>query len=298
MMTEGKSLETFMSSEESGNKKETLSRRQFLTGAAAGGAAGLAVAAGTGFAVWQVGESEQELAALNAEAEIARLQGLVDRYEKLESVGLDSILTAGMQALSVPLALVEAGAQGLVTGLEWAEEALLSLQEALPTAEESLLWLESQVSAVADSITRIEVAVGNALERATDNPVAEALADFAAMILDNLPFGLGDKIRGVLDEFVHLLTSVDDLINGINTQILGPLRENWFATDEGKGVGETLVTPLVDNVLDPLEAHLQNLVTLADTWQQELASPANEALAQRDEIRQDIQKYKKDNGFL
>ena len=297
-MTEGKSLEQFMSNEESGSKKETLSRRQFLTGAAAGGAAGLALAAGTGIAVWQVGETEQELAALNAEAEIARLQGLVERYEKLESVGLDSILTAGMQALSVPLALVEAGAQGLVAGLEWAEEALLSLQEALPTAEESLLWLESQVSAVADSITKIEVAVGNALEKATDNPVAEALADFAAMILDNLPFGLGDKIRGVLDEFVHLLTSVDDLINGINTQILGPLRENWFASGEGKGVGETLVTPLVENVLDPLEAHLQNLVTLADAWQQELASPANEALAQREEIRQDILRYKKDNGFL
>jgi len=290
---EGKKQETFSRLE-----VETLSRRQFLTGAVAGGAAGLAVAAGTGVAVWQIGESERQVVATEAEDEIARLQGLVDRYEDLEKVGLDSILMTGMQALALPLAVVETGAQALVTGLEWTEKALLSLQEALPSAEESLIWLENQVSTVAGSIEKTEVAIGNALEKATDNPVAEALSDFASLVLDNLPFGLGDKIRGVLDELVNLLTSVDDLVKGINSQILEPLRQQWFASEEGQGMGATFMNPLVEHILDPLEAHLEDLVVLADTWQQELAAPAQDALAQRETIRQDILEYKKDNGFL
>jgi hypothetical protein len=298
-MTNDESVEAFLSGEmEQENEEFALSRRRFLAGAVAGGAAGLAVAAGTGVAVWNIGDAEREAAALSAEAEIARLQGLVNLYEDLEKVGLDAILTTGMQALALPLAVVEAGARALESGLEWTEQALLGLQEALPSAEESLLWLEAQVSAVADSITKIEVAIGKALERASDNPVAQALADFAAMILDNLPFGLGDKIRGVLDELVNLLTSVDDLVAGINSQLLDPLRQKWFATDEGQGMGATFMNPLIENVMDPLEAHLADLVVLADTWQQELADPAEEALAQREALRQEIVKYKRDKGFL
>ncbi len=298
-MTNDESVEAFLSGKmEQENGEPALSRRHFLTGAVAGGAAGLVVAAGTGVAVWNIADAEKEAAALSAEAEIARLQGLVSLYEDLEKIGLDAILTAGMQALALPLAVVEAGARALESGVEWTEQALLGLQEALPSAQESLLWLEAQVSAVADSITKIEVAIGQALERAADNPVAQALADFTAMILDNLPFGLGDKIRGVLDELVNLLTSVDDLVAGINSQLLDPLRQKWFATEEGQGMGATFMNPLIENVLDPLEAHLADLVVLADTWQQELAAPAGEALVQRETIRQEIVKYKKDNGFL
>jgi hypothetical protein len=275
-----------------------LSRRKFLTGAAAGGAAGLVVAAGTGVAVWNVADAQAQVSLEEAEAEIARLQGLVDLYEDMEKIGLDAILAAGMEAMALPLEAVELGAKALNSGLDWAEEALLSLEEALPTAEESILWLENQVSALADGIERLETALGQALEKATDNPIGEALQDFATMILDSLPFGLGDKIRAVLDQLVQLLTSVDELVEGINTLLLEPIREEWFSTEEGKGMGATLVTPLIENVLDPLEGHLSSLATLADTWQQELVAPTQHALQERDEIQKDIARYKDEHGFL
>jgi hypothetical protein len=307
-MTE-QTLEEFLTEEpQPVGELEAFSRRKFLTGAVAGGAAGLAVAAGTGVAVWKVTDAEllaakeaaeADLAASQEEAaaELARMQGLVDLYEGLEKIGLDAILETGMMAVALPLKAVEAGAKALKSGLDWAEGALVDLGEALPTARESILWLEDQVSAVADGIETLETSVGKALDKATDNPVAKALEDFTNLILDNLPFGLGDKFRDVLQGVVKLVTSVDDLVEGINTRLLEPLRENWFADEEGKGLGATLVDPLVEHVLDPVEAHLANLAVLADNWQNDLMAPTEKALAERATVREEITKYKAELGF-
>jgi hypothetical protein len=302
-------LEAFFAGETPAEgEQEQLSRRKFLTGAVAGGAAGLALAAGTGVAIWKVsdaellaakGKAEAELLASQetAAAELARMQGLVDLYEGLEKIGLDAILETGMVALSLPLAAVEAGAKVLKEGLDWAEGALVSLGEALPTAQESILWLERQVAAVAEGLDKLETAVGQALDRATDNAVGKALEDLSNKILDNLPFGLGDKIRGVLEGLVGLVTSVDDLVAGINSHLLEPLRENWFSAQEGQGLGATLVDPLVAHVLDPLETHLGDLSVLADTWQDKMMAPTQKALAERARVREEIARYKAEHGL-
>ena len=279
------------------NKNDKLSRRQFLTGTLAGGAAGLAVAAGTGVAVWNVVDAERQIALEEAEAEIARLQGLVDLYEDLDRVGLDDILRAGMATVILPLQALEAGAEALKNGLDAFERVLVSLEEALPSAREAVQWLENQVSAVAGGIEKLEMALGKALEKTADNPVAVALRDFAAMVLDNLPFGLGDRIRDVLDGLIQLVTSVDDLVLGINARILEPLRDNWFSADDDKGIGAFLVDPLVEHILDPLEAHLEDLVVLADTWQDKLVTPTQQALDERAELQKAIARYKGQNDL-
>ena len=275
-----------------------LSRRKFLTGAVAGGAAGLAVAAGTGVSVWQVSDAQKQVALADADAEIARLRGLLDLYVNLEKIGLDAILATGIKALALPLAAIETGAKALKAGLDWVEGALLSLQTSLPTAEESLLWLEDQVLALAKGIQKLEEAIGNALGRATNNRVAELLSDFAAMVLDHLPFGMGDKIRHVLDEIVRLVAGIDDLIANTNTTVLTPLRQNWFSSKEGEGLGSAIITPLVQKVMDPLESHLGELADLANAWQQDFLAPTNQALAEREAIRQQIGQYKKEHNLI
>ena len=117
------------------------------------------------------------------------------------------------------------------------------------------------------------------------------------MVLDNLPFGLGDGIRGVLDGVVDVVTGVDDLIAGINTQVLEPLSKEWFSAEDGQGLGASLVRPLVEHLLDPLEEHLGSLATLADSWQGNLRAPTQQALEQRAKIRENIGRYKQDHGL-
>jgi hypothetical protein len=58
------------------------------------------------------------------------------------------------------------------------------------------------------------------------------------------------------------------------------------------------VDPVVEHVLNPLEAHLEDLAGLADTWETKLVAPAQEALEQRASIQSEISKYKQDKGFL
>jgi hypothetical protein len=324
-MTDQQGLEEFLQESTPGDEPgsstdlEALSRRKFLSGVLVGGAGGLVIAAGTGAAVWQAREAEllaakeaaeaeclalrqaadaERLAAKEAaDSELARLLGLLDLQEKLEKIDLDGILEAGMAALAMPLAAVAQGARILKSGLEWAEQAVLSLREALPTARQALLWLEAQVSAVAEGIEKLETNIGQALDKASDNAIVSALKDFAGMILDNLPFGLGDRFRGVLDGLVGLVTSVDELVTGINTHFLEPVGDQWFA-EEGRGIGATLADPLVEHVLDPLESHLADLSALTDAWQHKLVGPAEHALAERARVRAEISRYKEEHGLL
>ena len=325
-MDENTTLEEFLEEAPPVDEVARVSRRKFLTGAVAGGAAGLAVAAGTSVAVWKIGDSEllsaretadAELAAASAELEatknaadldlkdlaedaaeeVAKLLGLLDLYEELDEIGLDGIIAKGLGALALPLGALEAGAKALKAGLEWAEDALLAVGEALPSAQESLLWLEDRVSALADAIEKLENGVARALDKATDNPVGEAVKELTAKILDALPFGLGDRFRDALAGLVLLVTSIDLLVEGINTKLLEPLRQNWFSDGEDEGMSGTFLAPLVDKVLNPLEEHLDNLAQLADTMQAELETPAQKAIAERAQLREKIARYKDEYGL-
>jgi hypothetical protein len=249
-------------------------------------------AAGTGIVVGKIAEDKLDSLLAEADDEIARLKGLLGLYEALDTTGLDDILQAGLAAVGLSLDGLELGAKALRHGLDLIEEALRSLAEALPTAEESILWLEDRVSGLASAVGRLEVALGQALEKAAGSPIASALGDFANRLLDALPLGLGDKVRGVLESLINLVTELDDLILGINAHVLEPLREKWFSTEEGKGVEATLIVPLREHVLDPLEAHMGGLAKTADAWQQRLAAPSQRALAERAEIREEITRYK------
>jgi hypothetical protein len=75
------------------------------------------------------------------------------------------------------------------------------------------------------------------------------------------------------------------------------MRETWFASTEGEGIGGTLIDPLVEQVLDPLESHLGDLASLADTWQQALMAPTQQALEERAQVREEIARYKSEHGF-
>jgi enoyl reductase-like protein len=202
-----------------------------------------------------------------------------------------------MVAMALPLEAVEAGARLLKQGLEWAEGGLLALAEALPTARESLAWLQRQVSTLAVAIETLQGAIGRALDRAMDNPIGQGLQDFSAWVLDHMPFGLGERISQVLDGLVTVITGVDEMVEGINTHLLDPLDRKWFSASEDEGLNASLVNPLITRVLDPLEAHLEDLSTLADTWQAKLMAPADEALAERAMIRSKISRYKTDHNI-
>ncbi len=273
-----------------------VERRRFLAGTLVGGAVGVVAAAGTGIVVWRIGDAELVAARQSAEEELERLRGLVALYEQLERVGLDAILQTGLLALTAPLELLELGTVGLRNGLESLETALLRVEVSFPAIQQGIIWVEDQVSAVAGLLQRVEDAVGKALDRAS--PITAALGDLVNYVLDRLPFGAGEKVREALDRISELVGSVPELVEGLNTHLLEPLREDWFSTEEGEGIGGRLIEPLVSVLLNPLEEHLDNLATLLATWESKLSGPVQTAIEERHGLIEQIDRYREQHGLL
>jgi hypothetical protein len=278
-------------------KTRLVSRRAFLSGTLAGGAAGIVAAAGTGLGVYKVFDARSQEALAAAESEVERLRGLVELYEKIEKVGLDGILQTGMAAVAVPLEVVQQGAELLKKGLEVIEAGVVAFREALPSTKEAFAWVKSQIETLADAIERLDSAMETVVDRATDNRVATTLGNALHWVLDRLPFHWGEKIRDAFDRVVTLIGQTDDLVRDVNSRLLEPVEQRWFPNDESGGLGPALLDPLVGRVLDPLEEHLGKLAALVDAWQATLVAPAQKAMGERRQIREEIALYRENHGM-
>jgi hypothetical protein len=275
---------------------EGMTRRRFLQGALAGGAAGLTVAAGGSLAAWKTGTAAGRTAAeLEAAIETLKLKGLLALYESLEKIELDAIVSTGIAAVGLLLNGVEGGSLAIKAGLDAVEGVLLDFEGAFPILRAGIEWTEGVISALADRLQALENAMEGVLERA--EPITEALGSFFDSVLDLLPFGYGDRVRAILDRLGDLVTSIPEAVEGINTKLLEPLRRDWFSEEEGRGLKPGLIDPIVTRLLDPLEAFLGKLAELVGGWEEKLAKPAEEAISEREAIRTEIARYKAEEGL-
>ena len=275
---------------------EEMTRRHFLRGALVGGVAGLAVGAGGSLVTWETGTAAGRMAAeLEAAAEALKLKGLLALYENLEKIGLDAIVSTGVAAVGLLLKGVESGSLAVKAGLDAVEGLLLDFEGAFPTIRAGIEWTEGVVSAFADKLQALEDAIEGVLEKA--QPITKALGSFFNFVLDLLPFGYGDRVRVTLDRIDDIVTSIPEAVEGINAKLLEPLRRDWFSEEEGKGLKAGVIDPIVTGLLDPLEAFLGKLAELVGSWEEKLAGPAQKSIGERDAIREQIARYKAEEGL-
>lgn len=275
---------------------EGMTRRRFLQGALAGGAAGLTVGAGGSLVAWKGGTAVGRTAAeLEATIETLKLKGLLALYENLERIELDAIVSTAIAAVGLLLNGVESGSLAIKGGLDAVEGLLLDFEGAFPAIRAGIEWTERVISALADRLQALEDTIEGVLEKA--QPVTEALGSFFDSVLDLLPFGYGDRIRAILDRIGDLVTNIPETVEGVNTKLLSPLRHDWFSEEEGKGLKASLIDPIVTRLLDPLEAFLGRLAELVGGWEERLVKPVGEAIGERDAIRTEIVRYKSDEGL-
>jgi hypothetical protein len=117
-------------------------------------------------------------------------------------------------------------------------------------------------------------------------------------VLDRLPFGIGDKIRAILDRIGDLVTNIPEAVESINARLLEPLRRDWFSEEEDRGIKGGLIDPMVTKLLDPLEAFLGEVAELVNGWEEKLVRPAETAISERDAIRGEIARYKAEAGLV
>jgi hypothetical protein len=267
-----------------------VSRRRFLTATLAGGF--VAATAGA-IAVWQYGSGRgQELTddLARSKDDLGRVWELVHLHEKLDDMGLENVVTAGLAAVGAALEAV-AGAVNLVKiGAQAAEDVLKKFEATFPTIRDGLAWLESLVSDLSQRIHLLEDAIGRALNEV--NPITQALGAFFNSVINLIPLGGGQKIKEVLDRIGEIVNLVPQAIADINVKILTPLRNDWFSDDPDKGLKISLIEPIVTRLLDPLEALMDNWNKLVQHWEADLTEPTKIALDKREGIRKEIVDYK------
>ncbi|MCX7855773.1 MAG: twin-arginine translocation signal domain-containing protein [Anaerolineae bacterium] len=262
----------------SAEKPAGMSRRQFLGAAAAGG---VVVALTGGLVLWQLGAAHT--AAL--EKEIGSLRRILALYQEMDDLGLDDQVQRGIGALASIVETIRDLAARLLEAIESARKALLDFQSRFPSLQSGLRWLRDTLVTLSQRLTALENEINEAL--GLSSPVAETVGGFLARVLDRLPVTFARQTRSGLERLGEVVSILPTFIQNVYTRVLEPM-DDWFSQRADAGLNGWIVNPLLKNVLDPAQTLAERVLELATAWEEQLAAPARQKIARREEIRADI----------
>lgn len=280
-----------------------LTRRQAIVGTVLG-AAGIAGAGAAGTYLGQsdaVQEGARAIASANdtiqswqerANALGARLEEageLINLFDRLENVGLDSVVSAGLSAVASALGGAIELAQGLREGLQVARNNINQLDQGLAVLDNGLDGVEGAVTRLSGLMQGLEDRLRAAGEPVS--PVTDALGSFFTGLISKIPFGVGDRILETIDRIQAVIGAIPESIENINRDLIAPLRQTFFPR-EGESINVRLLDPLTALIFTPAERMLSGLAALAETWQTTLEQPALEKIEARKEIRKEIAAFR------
>lgn len=283
-----------------------LTRRQLVAGLLGGGAVLSGTNLATAWYAWQQGEAVGRLMGANAaqaemvaeasrtrremEAEIEALRGLVKHYEALERTDLDEAVARSIEQLNASIADLQGATQKLVDGIATVRGALARFEAALPALRQGMAYAESMLEAVDQRLDGVREVVSDAVERA--EPIADRLGTFFDALLEHIPFGIGERIDLVVQRIRQVFEIVPEAVAAVREHLIDPLQSTWFAETADGNVQAGLLTPIRARVLEPAEQLLASLDQVAAVWDQEMAAPLRQALAERRALRQALAEYR------
>ncbi len=214
-----------------------------------------------------------------------RQRALLALYEELEKSGLDTLVSAGLAAVGTALDLAKTLGGALSAGIKLVDGALLGFERTFPLMRQGLALVESAVSGLAKLVADIEQKLMDVTGIA--KPVTDQVTKFFGDLLDKIPFGVGANVKTLINNLIVLVASVPTFIESLNTNLVTPLKKDWFTDDERKGLKGGLFEPIRKNVLQPSDALVTQLGKVSDEWSKNV-TPINQALAQRANIRKQI----------
>ena len=270
------------------------SRRQFLTMATIGVVGMSATAVGGALVGGQAAQDAANIELTQARARLEKYAQLIALYEQLERVGIDNLITAGMNMVRGALDAVRAGIQIIRAGIAAVEAALKNFLTLLETFRSPT---DLVTRALADLSQRFKTAEGVVTAAlGTALPLAEAIANFFNALLQKIPI-VGEEIRRATTALSDLVRTIPATIDTITNQLLKPLRDNFFPASGDPAAKLNLVDPTTKNMLDPLKKFLSDVETALARWDNDFARPVQTALDERAKVRKQIAVIKQDIGL-
>jgi len=268
------------------------SRRKFLKEAAAGGVI-LSLGALSGFGGFKAG---QTLTAAEYELEIAKLRTLLKLYQELDKIGLDALLKTALKAIKMPLEAVKEGVKALEEAIGKAEEALAKFLAFLARWREILKEGEKVLLALGSGMEEAGKLMSGAIGKIL--PFAEAVVEFFAQLLRKLPFGVGKELGEALESIKNLLRELPEIVEKISSGLINNMKEDIAPQGNGKAkVEEEFSEPIKIGLLEPLKRFLVDVNSLVESFEKDFSSPIEEALAKREEIRQQIEEFRRQHNI-
>jgi len=230
----------------------------------------------------------------DSNSQLAKQQELAGLYAQLESIDLDTVVTTGLGAMTTGLGTVSGLVPVLHDGLGLARNLLVSFEQALPDFQDAMTWLGDQMLNLRLHLFSIETAAQQTINQAI-NGLTAVFGEFANFVLDHLPFNIGAKVRETLANVQTLLNGLTDMADGTDEKVLGRISNR--VGDGPQGWKRTLVKPIRDKTLSPIEKMLTAVTEAETTFTTDLNDPVQAALKERTALREKIAAFREANGL-
>lgn len=228
-----------------------------------------------------------------AEAKLGRFKQLIDLFDNLEAVPLESAVVNGLAAAAVGFGSVLGLTPLLAQGVALARGLFDTFENQFPAFRAGLDWLKERLDGLENGVAAVEAAAAEAVDSL--DPVTNRLGQLIEYILDHLPFGIGRSIKNALSSLDALYQSLPDLISGSRGQVVATLGEQF---GNGKaGLAKTVLQPVRDNALAPAEQLASQVETLHQSFINDLHDPLVGALDRRNAIRKEIEAFRAANAM-
>jgi hypothetical protein len=128
-------------------------------------------------------------------------------------------------------------------------------------------------------------------------PFVDQAGRFFDDLLAKIPFGAGEGARQTLNGIKGLMAAIPGALDTLDDGLFTTLRDGWFSEDNARNLEATLARPVVNGVLQPAREFLDQVDATLNDWEQKVAQPVNNAVAQRKIVLEQIAEYKSKNGL-
>jgi hypothetical protein len=264
-----------------------VTRRQLLITATVGGAALVAGAVG-GTAVTGATRVQTEL-------ELVKLRALVTLYEQLEKIGIDAIVSTGMNVVRSALDTVKGGVRLARDGVTAVETALKNFQALVDNLRGAADAATRILTDLSQKLQAAEALVVSALGNA--RPLADSIGNFFGELIKKIPFGIGDDLLRAINALTDLVRAIPVTLDTMLNQLLKPLRDLFFPSTGNALMKSNLVDPITQNLLTPLAKFLTDSEAFIDHWEKDFVQPVQGALNDRAKVRKQIAQVRRDIGL-
>jgi hypothetical protein len=228
------------------------------------------------------------------EAQNGDLLSLNSLWQALDDIGLDNLVASALGVIGTALVNAMKIVNLLQTGLNRGGVIISQFVSLLPGPQAGFAWLQEQIDLLGINLDNLSEKVQEAVD--STGQLANQIADFVLWVLDKLPFGTGNKARASMESMQLIISGLPDLIDGITTSIFDPLLV-WFGADDDNNLVGILLDPIEKHFVEPAEDVLAELKQFETDFEENLAAPVNEALAQRNAIRANIEELQARIGY-